>query len=108
MSVCGGPGFVRFDGIGEAVDPKMSLIARAIVVVFPLACKTKAAEPATNGADEGQKSAEGRRESGKRHSTGHTSPGFETELVAWECADDVPTWSRNRGDEVNLVGRSIT
>jgi len=43
---------VKFDAIGEAVDSKISLIARPTLFVFPLACKTKAAEPATNGADE--------------------------------------------------------
>lgn len=43
---------VKFDAICEAVDSKISLIASATLFVFPLACKTKAAEPATNGADE--------------------------------------------------------
>lgn len=52
MSVWGGAGSVRFDAIGDAVDSKMFLIASRTAFVFPLACKTKAAEPATNGADE--------------------------------------------------------
>ena len=52
MSVWGGSGDVKFDAIGEAVDSKIFLIARATCSVFPIACKTRAAEPATNGAEE--------------------------------------------------------
>ena len=52
MSVWGGFSCVKFDAIGKAADSKISLIASETSFVFPLACKTKAAEPATNGAGE--------------------------------------------------------
>ena len=52
MSVWNGSGCVKFDGIGEAVDSMISLIASATAFVFPLACKIKAAAPATNGPEE--------------------------------------------------------
>ena len=43
---------IRLDAICEAVDSRISFIASATLFVCPLACKIKAAEPATNGADE--------------------------------------------------------
>ena len=52
MRVWRGWASVKFDAIGEAVDSKISLIASATFFIFPLPCKTKAAEPAVNGADE--------------------------------------------------------
>lgn len=52
MSVWGGADWVKFDGIGEAVDSMISLIATATAFVFPFACKIKAAAPATNGPEE--------------------------------------------------------
>jgi len=52
MSVWGGFPDFKSDAIGEAVDSKISLIASLTSFVFPLACKTKAAEPATNEAKE--------------------------------------------------------
>ena len=52
MSVWGSADCVKFDGIGEAVDSMISLIATATSFVFPLACKIKAAAPATNGPEE--------------------------------------------------------
>jgi len=56
MRVWRGFSSVKFDGIGETVDSKISLIARAIVFVFPLACKIRAAEPATSGAEKALRS----------------------------------------------------
>ena len=107
MSVWGGFATVRFDAMGEAVDSKISLIASATSFVFPLACKTKAAEPATNGADKKvQKSVGGLRESGAGHSTGHTGPRGEAKRIERESTQDAPARGGNRWLEVQFVGRS--